>query len=121
MLHDGGVPDEAILRERASHDTRENARFAADILRGRGLERVLVVTCSWHLARATMLFSRAGLSVEGLGAAPPDPGLIARVYWNARERVSTWKDNYRLRSGAADDPWKSPTGDSPKGREPRCS
>ena len=96
MLRDGGVPDEAIVRERASRDTRDNARFAAAILRERGLEDVLVVTCSWHLARATMLFERAGLAVvEGVGVDPPDPGLLARAWWRARERVSTWKDRYR--------------------------
>ena len=96
MLRDGGVPEEAILRERASLDTHENATHAARILAERGVKDVVVVTCSWHLPRATKLFERAGLRVvEGVGAPPPNPTLLARAWWSARERLSTWKDLVR--------------------------
>jgi uncharacterized SAM-binding protein YcdF (DUF218 family) len=96
MLHDGGVPEDAILRERESRDTHENAVYTARILSARGVSDVALVTCSWHLRRATLLFERAGLRVvEGVGAPPPNPTLLARVWWTARERVSTWKDRYR--------------------------
>ena len=93
MLEEGGVPQTAIVRERASLDTHENAINAARLLVERGVRDVVVVTCSWHLPRATKLFERAGLHViEGVGAPPPNPSLLARVWWTARERVSTWKD-----------------------------
>jgi len=96
MLVDGGVPVEAIVRERASLDTHENAMNAARILSARGLREVVVVTCSWHLPRATKLFERAGLRVvEGVGAPPPEPTLLQRAWWTARERVSLWKDLHR--------------------------
>lgn len=92
MLEDGGVPATAIVRERASRDTRGNARHAAELLRARGVEDVIVVTCSWHLPRATRLFERAGLRVvAGIGAPPPNPTLAKRLWWAARERLSTWK------------------------------
>ncbi|HEY6463027.1 MAG TPA: YdcF family protein, partial [Polyangiaceae bacterium] len=45
-----GVPEAAIVRERCSLSTRENARYAAAALARRGIERALVVTCPWHLA-----------------------------------------------------------------------
>jgi len=96
MLVDGGVPGDAIVRERASRDTHENATHAARILAARGLNEVVVVTCSWHLPRATTLFARAGLRVvDGVGAPPPEPTLLQRAWWTARERVSLWKDLHR--------------------------
>lgn len=96
MLVDGGVPDAAIIRERASLDTHQNATHAARILLSRDVREVTVVTCSWHLPRATVLFERAGLRVvEGIGAYPPDPTLLQRAWWTARERVSMWKDLLR--------------------------
>lgn len=96
MLVDGGVPEEMIVREQASLDTHGNAKHAARILSARGLTDVVVVTCSWHLPRATALFERAGLHVvAGVGAPPPDPTLLQRAWWTARERVSLWKDLHR--------------------------
>lgn len=93
MLRDGGVDDDAILRERTSVDTHENARHAARILEARGVRDVVLVTCSWHLPRATMLFERAGLRVvDRVGAPPPDPTRLARAWWTIRERISSWKD-----------------------------
>jgi uncharacterized SAM-binding protein YcdF (DUF218 family) len=96
MLRDGGIPDAAILRERGSLDTYGNAVGAARILSAHQVSEVVVVTCSWHLPRATWLFERAGLRVvEGVGAPPPDPSLLARTWWAARERVAAWKDVWR--------------------------
>lgn len=92
LLREGDVPDSDIVRERCSLDTRDNAHFAAEMLARRGIEEVLVVTCSWHLPRALRLFRAAGLRAEGHGVDPPNPTLLARTYWYARERFSTWKD-----------------------------
>jgi uncharacterized SAM-binding protein YcdF (DUF218 family) len=96
MLRDGGVPAEAILPERTSTDTHENAVNAARILSSRGIGEITLVTCSWHLPRATRLFERAGLRViEAIGAAPPNPTPLARLWWLARESVSSIKDYLR--------------------------
>jgi uncharacterized SAM-binding protein YcdF (DUF218 family) len=92
LLRESDVPDDAIIRERCSLDTRDNARFAAGMLARRGIEEVLVVTCSWHLPRAVRLFRAAGLRAEGIGVDPPNATFLARTYWYARERFSTWKD-----------------------------
>ena len=90
-----GVPEGAVVRERCSLDTRDNARFTAALLARRGLSAVLLVTCSWHLPRADRLFRMAGVEVEGLGVAPSDPTLQKRAYWRIREVLSTWSDARR--------------------------
>ncbi len=54
-------------RETRSANTRQNAEGAAKILRAQGLERVLVVSHAWHLARALPEFRRAGLFPRGAG------------------------------------------------------
>jgi uncharacterized SAM-binding protein YcdF (DUF218 family) len=95
MLRDGGVPPDAIVRERCSLDTRDNARFAAAMLGRRGIGRVLLVTCTWHLPRAERAFRAAGLDVEGIGVDPPQPSLLQRLYWRQRERLSSWNDARR--------------------------
>jgi uncharacterized SAM-binding protein YcdF (DUF218 family) len=63
-----GVPAGAIVRERCSLSTRENARFTAELLGRRGLHRAALVTCPFHLLRATTLFSSAGVEVEAIAA-----------------------------------------------------
>lgn len=90
-----GVPPGAIVRERCSLDTRDNARFAASLLRRRGLSRVTLVTCVWHLPRAERAFRAAELEVEGVAVAAPDVGRLERLYRSARERVATWNDARR--------------------------
>jgi uncharacterized SAM-binding protein YcdF (DUF218 family) len=100
LLEDAGVPREAIVRERCSLDTLENARFASEILSRRGAalrerREVLVVTCAWHLPRAVRHFRRAGLVADGLGVETPDATRLRRAYWSVREVVSSLKDARR--------------------------
>jgi uncharacterized SAM-binding protein YcdF (DUF218 family) len=99
MMVLGGVPREAIVRERCSLDTRDNARFAAALLERRGLSRVVLVTCEWHLPRAERLFRAAGLDVTpGIGIPPPSPTTTQRLYWAARERFASWNEARRVKA-----------------------
>ena len=64
MLLDAlGVPDDAIVIEERSRNTRQNAVFTEKIAAGRGIRRVLLVTSYWHLRRAEAVFRRVGLEV----------------------------------------------------------
>ncbi|HEY7676644.1 MAG TPA: YdcF family protein, partial [Candidatus Methylomirabilis sp.] len=58
-----GVPGDAIVVERASRTTYENAVEAARLLRERGLRRVLLVTGPAHMYRSQLAFRRQGVQV----------------------------------------------------------
>jgi uncharacterized SAM-binding protein YcdF (DUF218 family) len=93
-----GVPPAAIVRERCSLSTRDNARFSAELLARRGVARAAIVTSAWHLPRALSLFSLAGVdgqAVEAEGDAREAP--LARVWHRVRERVVAWADARAVR------------------------
>jgi len=50
--------------ESASRDTRENARFSAALLLGRGIRRIVLVTHAVHMPRAQAEFEAAGFEVR---------------------------------------------------------
>jgi uncharacterized SAM-binding protein YcdF (DUF218 family) len=62
-----GVPEDRIIREGTSRTTWENAREVAALLRGggsaaaTGSRGVALVTSAWHMPRALMAFTRAGI------------------------------------------------------------
>ena len=67
-----GVPDEALWVEGRSTSTDENARFAAQELTDAGIEvqRILVVSDSYHVCRASRVFARHFADVHGVGSTP---------------------------------------------------
>lgn len=86
-----GVPAGAIVRERCSLTTLDNARFSADILRRRRLRRVLLVTCAWHVPRAVRLFAMAGIEAEPVPVCEsPSAPLMRRVWRSTREGFLSW-------------------------------
>jgi uncharacterized SAM-binding protein YcdF (DUF218 family) len=86
-----GVPEGAIVRERCSLTTRDNARFVAEALARNGSRAALVVTCSWHMPRALALFTRAGMEVEPFPASAEEGGSRRHRVWRwVREGFLTW-------------------------------
>lgn len=63
FLVDLGVPEDRIILEGESRDTRENAVLSAAILRRAGYARPILVTSAFHMRRAVLLFERAGVNV----------------------------------------------------------
>jgi uncharacterized SAM-binding protein YcdF (DUF218 family) len=63
LLTELGLPPSAILEEKRSRDTWENAVHTARICRSRGWTRPLLVTHGYHMKRAESAFRRQGLSV----------------------------------------------------------
>jgi uncharacterized SAM-binding protein YcdF (DUF218 family) len=95
-----GVPAAALLVERHSANTIENAFFSRRMLQARGLEAVLLVSDGYHLPRARWLFGRAGLVVVGVAAPPGWPGAwrmwlregaaLPRSWWRLRRGPPSW-------------------------------
>lgn len=63
VLHAFGVPDDAIITESGSRNTRQNAIFTAKVVAGRGIKRILLVTSLSHMSRAEAAFRRVGFEV----------------------------------------------------------
>lgn len=64
-----GVPESAILQDRTSLNTYQNAVNVKQILTKRGLRRVLLVTSAMHMPRSILIFQRQGIDTI---AAPTD-------------------------------------------------
>ena len=92
FLLERGVPEGALERESSSHSTRQNAHYAAELLLPRGLRRIWLVTCDWHMPRALRCFEGAGFQAEPLPARSPPIALGADRWRAARERVCLARD-----------------------------
>jgi uncharacterized SAM-binding protein YcdF (DUF218 family) len=63
VLRSQGVPDDMIWPERRSTRTYENAKYAAEILRAKGIDRVALVTDGYHMLRGDLCFRKQGIDV----------------------------------------------------------
>jgi uncharacterized SAM-binding protein YcdF (DUF218 family) len=63
LLKEWAVPNEAILLEAQSRNTRENALFSRQILQSRGAPHILLVTSAFHMPRASAAFWKLGFQV----------------------------------------------------------
>lgn len=69
-LKKDGVPADALLLEKESFNTHENALYSARILKELGISRVLLVTSALHMPRAMGVFSKQGLTPIAAPSAP---------------------------------------------------
>ncbi|MEM9107446.1 MAG: YdcF family protein [Pseudomonadota bacterium] len=79
LCRNAGIDDRALLLEDRSTTTCENVAFSAELLRIRGLSRVLVVSSTYHLPRVKLCFRYLGFETKG--SAPPRetvPGMHSR-------------------------------------------
>jgi uncharacterized SAM-binding protein YcdF (DUF218 family) len=75
-----GVPASALLLEDRSRDTHGNALFSAELAKHHDIHRVLLVTSSLHMPRASYWYRQCGLDVI---PAPVPEGRI-RGSWTQR-------------------------------------
>ncbi|HEX3852844.1 MAG TPA: YdcF family protein [Polyangiaceae bacterium] len=92
-----GVPERALEREVWSRSTRQNAHYAAKLLLPRGVFRVGVVTCDWHMPRALSCFRGAGFDALPLPAISPQVSVAETLVRQTRERVNLVVDNFVTR------------------------
>ncbi len=107
-----GVPDSALIRESRSRTTHENAAFTSQILRERGIHRILLVTSALHMPRSMATFATLGVevipaptdveAVAPLRSSPldwiPDTGALDGSTRAIKEYLGLWM--YRLRGWA---------------------
>jgi uncharacterized SAM-binding protein YcdF (DUF218 family) len=91
-LERAGVPRSALLLERASRTTLDNARLTAPLLAEIGAHRIGLVSCDWHLARALWCFRRAGVSVEAVPAPSPPVSALRRGLRGVKEQGAWLRD-----------------------------
>ncbi len=58
-----GVPAQHLMLENESRDTHDNAVNSAQLLKARGMHRILLVTSAYHMRRSVALFEAQGLEV----------------------------------------------------------
>lgn len=91
-----GVPEEYILMDEESFNTRQNIANAVKLLEGRDVQRVLVVTSDYHLPRAMAIAEDAGLEASGVGS-PTKLGVRFWVKNHGREAlawIKYWMQKY---------------------------
>jgi len=87
-----GVPPEAIRTETSALTTREEAVRIGGMLRAENVRRILLVTDSQHMRRASALFSRGGFQVfpataDARSGAGTSPGARLRLL---RDLLGEW-------------------------------
>jgi len=112
VMREWGVPEHSILVEDRSLNTRENALFTYELLKGRNVRRILLVTSAMHMPRAVATFRKVGFDVMPApadfhtGWADPD---LPLQWWPSAGRlgdsdlaVKEWLGQltYRLRGWA---------------------
>jgi uncharacterized SAM-binding protein YcdF (DUF218 family) len=103
FLRDLGVPDSAMLLETRSRNTRENARYSAQLLDARKMHHILLVTSALHMDRAMGQFLGQGLdvtpAVTDVEAVPvpadlwrylPDAGALSSSAGAIKEILGQW-------------------------------
>jgi uncharacterized SAM-binding protein YcdF (DUF218 family) len=63
MMADQGIPEPLLWTEERSTSTYENALFGAEILRRKGIRRIVLVTEAYHMLRSERCFLKQGLQV----------------------------------------------------------
>lgn len=72
-LEQSGVPEQALILEKNSYTTYENAVYTRRILDEHGINRVLLVTSALHMPRALAVFRKQGIAAI---PAPSRPQIV---------------------------------------------
>jgi uncharacterized SAM-binding protein YcdF (DUF218 family) len=78
-----GVPAEDILIEEKSKTTIENARFSADIIRGKEYKSIILVTSPYHQRRTYELFKKDLPGVSILNQSALDENWRKKGWWES--------------------------------------
>ena len=65
---EGGIPADQILEDDTSTSTQENLRNAAELLKGKQVQQVAIVTSDYHVPRALAMAKDQGLNATGISS-----------------------------------------------------
>lgn len=83
-----GVPEDRILTENQSHDTKTNLAYSKELLDQKGLTDIYLVSHDYHLYRALRYAEREGLSAV---PAPVHSRVLFMPYHKMRESFALLK------------------------------
>ena len=89
-----GVPEEQILVDDTSFNTRQNLRNAARLLESAGAKQVMIVTSDYHLPRAMALAQDMGLSSSGKGSPTKAEYWLKNYTREALSWLKYWGQKY---------------------------
>ncbi|MBP3657214.1 MAG: YdcF family protein [Clostridia bacterium] len=92
-LIDAGVPQEDVIAETASFNTRQNLDYAKAIMEHRGLTQALVVTSDYHVARALELCRQAGIRATGKGSPSKPEYFIKNHFREGLSWIKFWLES----------------------------
>ena len=95
-----GVPDEALVLEERSRDTRDNARYSMALADAQGGRKVLLVTSALHMPRAALQFCRAGADVFAVPVPEGRPSKGLRAQY-VPSRRALWRSGRAFKEFAA--------------------
>ena len=93
-----GVPSSALLLEDKSQNTHEDAVMSAEMLKAKGIHRILLVTSAIHMPRALAVFKKQGLEVI---PAPTD-FKVTQAVWDGLLHGSLESDIINVLPDASD-------------------
>ena len=93
-LLERGVPQEMILTDNTSTSTRENLLHAAELLQGRDIKLVRVVTSDYHLPRALAIARDQGFAAVGTGSPCKQEYWAKNHFREALAWVKYWGQKY---------------------------
>ena len=88
-----GVPEGDVVAETASFNTRQNLTYAKAIMEHRGLEKALVVTSDYHVARALKLCEQVGVSAVGKGSPSKPEYFIKNHFREGLSWIKLWLES----------------------------
>ena len=88
-----GVPDEDVIAETESFNTRENLTHAKAIMEERGLCEALVVTSDYHVARALELCRQVGIPATGKGSPSKPEYFIKNHFREGLSWIKFWLES----------------------------
>jgi len=88
-----GVPEEDVVAETESFNTRENLNHAKAIMEERGLVNALIVTSDYHVARGLALCRQVGISATGKGSPSKPEYFIKNHFREGLSWIKFWLES----------------------------